>query len=92
MVVYPYDIHKVSRLLTGKKGKLRKEVPSVAMMTNFWIWPIQPFMVCFILFVDLMNGWDLNSGIAGTGTRGAECPLNRKKIAKNQEKEGENQK
>ena len=35
MVVYPCDIHKVSRLLTGKKGQLRKEVPSVAMMTNF---------------------------------------------------------
>ena len=36
MVVYPCDIHKVSRLLTGKRGQLRKEVPSVAMMTNFY--------------------------------------------------------
>ena len=35
MVVYLCDIHRVSRLLTGKKGQLKKEVPSVAMMTNF---------------------------------------------------------
>ena len=35
MVVYPCDIHKVFRLLTGKKGQLKKEVPSIAMMTNF---------------------------------------------------------
>ena len=33
--VYPCDIHKVPKLLTGKKGHLKKEVPSVAMMTNF---------------------------------------------------------
>ena len=39
MVVYPRDIHKVSRLLTGKKGQLRKEVPSVAMITNFGFGP-----------------------------------------------------
>ena len=39
MVVYPCDIHKVSRLLTGKKGQLRKEVTSVAMMTNFGFGP-----------------------------------------------------
>ena len=39
MVVYPCDIHKVSRLLTGKKGQLRKEIPSVAMMTNFGFGP-----------------------------------------------------
>ena len=39
MVVYPCDIHKVSRLLTGKKGQLTKEVPSVAMMTNFGFGP-----------------------------------------------------
>ena len=39
MVVYPCDIHKVSRLLTGKKGQLKKEVPSVAMMTNFGFGP-----------------------------------------------------
>ena len=40
MVVYPCDVHKVSRLLTGKKGQLRKEVPSVAMMTNFGFGPL----------------------------------------------------
>ena len=39
MVVYPCDIHQVSRLLTGKKGQLKKEVPSVAMMTNFGFGP-----------------------------------------------------
>ena len=39
MVVYQCDMHKVSRLLTGKKGQLRKEVPSVAMMTNFGFGP-----------------------------------------------------
>ena len=39
MVVYPCDIHKVSRLLTGKRGQLRKEVPSFAMMTNFGFGP-----------------------------------------------------
>ena len=39
MVVYLCDIHKVSRLLTGKKGQLKKEVPSVAMMTNFGFGP-----------------------------------------------------
>ena len=39
MVVYPCDIHKVSRLLTGKTGQLKKEVPSVAMMTNFGFGP-----------------------------------------------------
>ena len=38
VVVYPCDIHKVSRLLTGKK-QLEKEVPSVAMMTNFGFGP-----------------------------------------------------
>ena len=35
MVVYPCDVHEVSRLLTGKKGQLKNEVPSVTMMTNF---------------------------------------------------------
>ena len=40
MVVYPCGIHKVFRFLTGKKGQLRKEVPSVAMMTNFGFGPI----------------------------------------------------
>ena len=40
MVVYPCDIHKVPRLLTGKKGQLKKEVPSVAMMTNFGFGPV----------------------------------------------------
>ena len=35
MVVYLCDIHKVSRLLPGKKGQLKKKVPSVTMMTNF---------------------------------------------------------
>ena len=39
MVVYPCNIHKVSGLLTGKKGQLRKEVLSVAMMTNFGFGP-----------------------------------------------------
>ena len=39
MVVYPCDIHKVSRLLTGKNGQLKKEIPSVAMMTNFGFGP-----------------------------------------------------
>ena len=39
MVVYPCDIHKVSKPLTGKKGQLKKEVPSVAMMTNFGFGP-----------------------------------------------------
>ena len=39
MVVYPCDIHKVSKLLTGKKGQLKKEVPSFAMMTNFGFGP-----------------------------------------------------
>ena len=41
MVVYPCDIHNVSRLLTGKKGQLKKEVPSVAMMTNFGFGPCE---------------------------------------------------
>ena len=40
MVVYPCDMHRVSRLLTGKKGQLKKEVPSVAMITNFGFGPI----------------------------------------------------
>ena len=40
MVVYPYDTHKVSKLLTGKKGQLKKEVPSVATMTNFGFGPM----------------------------------------------------
>ena len=39
MVVYPCDIHKVSTLLTGKKGELKKEVLFVAMMTNFGFGP-----------------------------------------------------
>ena len=39
MVVYPCDIQNVYRLLTGKKGQLKKEVPSVAMMTNFGFGP-----------------------------------------------------
>ena len=39
MVVYPCDINKNSRLLTGKKGQLKKEVPSIAMMTNFGFGP-----------------------------------------------------
>ena len=39
MVVYPCDIHKVSKLLIGKEGQLKKEVPSVAMMTNFGFGP-----------------------------------------------------
>ena len=39
MVVYPCDIHKGSRLLTGKKEQLKKEIPSVAMMTNFGFGP-----------------------------------------------------
>ena len=30
------------------------------------------------------------SGVASTGARGAECPLDSKKIVKNQEKEGKN--
>ena len=37
MVVYQCD--KVSRLLTGKKGQLKKEVSSVTMMTNFGFGP-----------------------------------------------------
>ena len=41
MVVYPCDIHKVSRLLTGKKGQLIKEVPSIVVMTNFGFGPFQ---------------------------------------------------
>ena len=45
MVVYPCDIHKVSRALTGKKGQLRKEVPFVAMMTNFGFGPFPNFAV-----------------------------------------------
>ena len=40
MVVYPCDIHKVSKLLIGKEGQLKKEVPSVAMMTNFGFGPV----------------------------------------------------
>ena len=40
MVVYPCDIHKVSRLLTENKGQLKKEVPSVAVMTNFGFGPL----------------------------------------------------
>ena len=63
MVVHPCDIHKVSRLLTGKKGQLKKETPSVTMMTNldlaqslfrkFQLIPILRFQVmhdymCFI--------------------------------------------
>ena len=40
MVVYPCDKHKVSRLLTGKTGQLKKEVSSVALMTNFGFGPI----------------------------------------------------
>ena len=36
MVVYPNDVHKVSRLwsLTGKKGQLEKEILSVAIFVN----------------------------------------------------------
>ena len=40
MVVYPCDMHKVSRLLTGKKGQLKKEDLSIAMMTNFGFGPV----------------------------------------------------
>ena len=35
--------------------------------------------------------WHGASGIATGGQRGAECPLDNEKYAKNQEKEGENQ-
>ena len=35
---------KVFRLLTGKKGQLKKEVPSVAMMTNFGFGPKVPIV------------------------------------------------
>ena len=38
MIVYPCDINKVSRLLAGKKGQLKKEILSVA-MTNFGFGP-----------------------------------------------------
>ena len=34
------DIHKVSRLLSGKKGQLKKEITSVVMMTNFGFGPM----------------------------------------------------
>ena len=40
LVVCPCNIQKVSRLLTGKKGQLKKEIPSVAMMTNFGFGPL----------------------------------------------------
>ena len=43
MLVCPCDVHKVSRLLTGKKGQLKKEVPSVAVMTNFRFGPNTDF-------------------------------------------------
>ena len=49
MVVYPCDIHKVSRLLTGKKGQLKKEVPSVAMMTNFGFGPGVPLTILYYI-------------------------------------------
>ena len=59
MVVYPCDIHKVSRLLTGKKGQLRKEVPSVAMMTDFGFGPLvmhtrlcYAYYLCMYAFVE----------------------------------------
>ena len=47
LFIHPCDIHKVSRLLTGKEGQLKKEVPSVAMMTNFGFGP-QHVQVHFI--------------------------------------------
>ena len=43
VVVYQCDIHKVSSLLTGKKGQLKKEVLSVTMMTNFGFGPNNEF-------------------------------------------------
>ena len=55
MVVYPCDIHKVSKLLTGKKGQLKKEVPSVAMMTNFGFGPTPPFVVCNLSFLKVIK-------------------------------------
>ena len=45
LVVYLCDIHKVSRLLTGKEGQLKKEVPSVAMMTNFGFGPYSKYTI-----------------------------------------------
>ena len=42
MVVYPCDNYEVSnyQLLTGMKGQLKEEIPSVAMMTNFGFGPV----------------------------------------------------
>ena len=53
MVVYLCDIHKVSRLLTGKKGQLKKEVPSVAMMTNFGFGPYMNFSVDVVSYISV---------------------------------------
>ena len=58
MVVYSCDIHKVSRLsrlLTGKKGQLKKEVPSIAMMTNFGIWPFRCVARCLKCQISCQN-------------------------------------
>ena len=54
MVVYPCDIHKVSRLLTGKTGQLKREVPSVAMMTNFGFGP-------YIMFQESVDNFEIAS-------------------------------
>ena len=41
IVVYPCDIHKVSRRLTGKKGQLKKEIPSQ------WL-PVLALALCLV--------------------------------------------
>ena len=62
MVVTSCDIYKVSWLLTGKKGQLKNEIPSVTMMTNFGFGPtvlyvgfLRVFQTLFIHFHSKTN-------------------------------------
>ena len=61
VIVYPCDIHKVSKLLTGKKGQLEKRSSVRHMMTNFGFGPqlliflklylVDPYLTRLFFFV-----------------------------------------
>ena len=45
LFIYLIYVHKVPRLLTGKKEHLKTEIPSVVMMTNFGFGPVGNLLV-----------------------------------------------
>ena len=61
MVVCPCDIHKMSSLLTGKKGQLKKRNSLRHNDDQFWIWPIsiscplQPYDITFVSYITVRN-------------------------------------